>query len=79
MKQIRCYLSQFKKEKKRKNGRKREKRQVFQRGTYLFPELRHRLGDHRMISYELSYELRRGEENLERKTEERQLAELDTV
>lgn len=52
---------------------------MFQRGTYLFPELRHRLGDHRMISYELSYELRRGEENLERKTEERQLAELDTV
>lgn len=45
----------------------------------MFPELRHRLGDHRMISYELSYELRRGEESLERKTEERQLAELDTV
>lgn len=27
-----------------------------------------------MISYELSYELRRGEKSLERKTEERQLA-----
>lgn len=45
----------------------------------MFPELRYELGDHRMISYELSYELRRGEESLERKTEERQLAELDTV
>lgn len=44
----------------------------------MFPEPRHRL-DHRMISYELSYELRRGEESLERKTEERQLAELDPV
>lgn len=32
-----------------------------------------------MISYELSYELRSGEDSLERKTEERQLAELDTV
>lgn len=32
-----------------------------------------------MISYELSYELKKGEESLERKTEERQLAELDTV
>lgn len=45
----------------------------------MFPGLRHGLGDHRMISYELSYELRRGEKSLERKTEERQLAELDTV
>lgn len=32
-----------------------------------------------MISYELSYELRRGEESLERKREDRQLAELDAV
>lgn len=40
---------------------------------------RHRLGDHRMMSYELSYELRSGEDSLERKTEERQLAELGTV
>lgn len=32
-----------------------------------------------MISYELSYELRSSEDSLERKTEERQLAELDTV
>lgn len=45
----------------------------------MFPEKRHRLGDHRMISYELSYELRSGEDSLERKTEERQLAELETV
>lgn len=40
----------------------------------MFSELRLRLGDHKMISYELSYELRRGEKSLERKTEERQLA-----
>lgn len=55
--------------------RKRE-RSVSERQVFV---PRHRLGDHRMISYELSYELRRGEESLERKTEERQLAELGTV
>lgn len=31
----------------------------------MFPGVRHRQGDHRMVSYELSYELRRGEESLE--------------
>lgn len=62
--------------KKKRIGRgRKDSKQAFHRGRYLFPELRHRLGDHRMISYEL----RRGEESLERKTEERQLAELDTV
>lgn len=32
-----------------------------------FSELRHRLEGHKMISYELSYELKGGEDSLERK------------
>lgn len=76
MVQIRCRSRHSRKD--RKKGRKRASK-LFREGRYLVPKLRHRLGDHRMISYELSYELRRGDKSLERKTEERQLAELDTV
>ena len=81
--QIRCYLIHSSKKINKKRIRigkgRKDSEQAFQRGRYLFPKVRHGLRDHKMISYELSYELRRDEESLERKREERQLAELDTV
>ena len=65
------YTVRKKKNKKQKKNSEEEGEktasEAVQRGRYLFPEVRHGLGDHRMISYELSYELRRGEESLERK------------
>ncbi len=76
--QIKCYFShQTNKKFNKQKQWKREKRQrasVSEAGICF----QNWLGRNKMISYELSYELRRGEESLERKTEDRQLAELFT-